>query len=369
MTTLAPSPTPLLPPGGGAGDGPCIWTTPANVAVTTRKQNEKPGRICWDFSVPAGTTVHYRAKVDIYHSWNTDTCCLFDGRSSTGGLSNVVTFTPAFGSFGFCECIDWDESTGGMTCAGQATADAMICPVAGSPGNMCVDRSALNTRPASCDGATPTAAPPTPWTVAPVTPSPPTCGYDWGSCLTSRCCASPSFTCYEQDASYAECRSDGCPDGWNCNVLPPPGATHPETCGGFCQRSLSVTSCKSYTDAATCQQHYVQTGSRTMPCTWTFCGESPECFADGTGLLDCPNLGSLCASECALLCGRTDLSVTGNTCGDFSNDESQCRKSYITKLGKRMPCRWTACRCYADGETQLDCDNIDALCPTSLLAK
>merc|ERR1712061_264435 len=143
--------------------------------------------------------VHYQAKEDIYHWWNADACCLFSGGAGADNLSNVVTFTPAFGSFGFCECIGWQEDTGDVTCAGGATATAMICPVAASSGSMCTDRGALASRPTTCGSVSPTLAPPVgttvppvgttvppvgttvPPTVPPATPEPPTCAPDWGS--------------------------------------------------------------------------------------------------------------------------------------------------------------------------------------------
>jgi len=361
--TLPPSvaPTPTTPGGGGGGaDLPCMWTSPAGKQVTTRKQNEKPGRICWEFEVPMGTMVHYQKKVDIYHSWNTDTCCLFSGSSGSGGPANVVTFTPQWGSFGFCECIGWNPSTGGTTCAGQATPAAMICPVPGGDGSMCVDTTALQARPSECGSGTP--APP----VAPtpgVTPSPPTCAADWGSCLSSRCCASSHFTCYEQDASYAECRSDGCPAGWKCNELKP---VLPAVCADFCGRVPSSESCSSFVTAATCNKHYFQEGTHTMPCSWTGCG---ECFANGAGLLDCPDLTSVCASGCQQLCGKEDLALTSKTCNDYSHDQGQCERSYFSRAGRSMPCKWTACRCYADGETLLQCPDSTSNCGTSLLMK
>jgi len=118
------------------------------------KQSEKPGRICWEFAVPTGYAVHYQHSGDIYHSWNTEKCCHFAGLS--GGQSNIVTFTPQYGNFGFCECIGWTPSTGSMDCAGQATPEAMICPVEGGSGyTMCPDST---TTPPACCGAAATLA-------------------------------------------------------------------------------------------------------------------------------------------------------------------------------------------------------------------
>lgn len=104
-----------------------------------------------------------------------------------------------------------------------------------------------------------------------------------------------------------------------------------------------------------------------MPCSWTGCSESPECFADGAGLLDCPSMDSICQVGCSQLCGKSDLTALGKTCGDLSVDEAHCKRSFFTKKGKRMPCKWSPCKCYADGETLLKCDNLGDICPPSLL--
>merc|ERR1740123_187879 len=47
-------------------------------------------------------------------------------------------------------------------------------------------------------------------------------------------------------------------------------------------------------------------------------------------------------------------------------DASLCTRSYFTKLGRRMPCRWTDCRCYPDGEDLLQCDvdQLNDICAT-----
>merc|ERR1712241_563206 len=82
-----------------------------------------------------------------------DACCLNAGTSGSNGPANVVSFTPAYGNFGFCECIGWTPETGGTTCAGQATPDAMICPTGGSSGNLCADLSPLTRAPSECGGA------------------------------------------------------------------------------------------------------------------------------------------------------------------------------------------------------------------------
>merc|ERR1719499_358984 len=74
---------------------------------------------------------------------------------------------------------------------------------------MCADQSPLDTRPSECGGGgSPSPAPPDG-----------SCTEDWGDCINSRCCSGSGFTCYEMDASYAECRADTCPDDWSCRVL------------------------------------------------------------------------------------------------------------------------------------------------------
>lgn len=228
---------------------------------------------------------------------------------------------------------------------------------------MCVDRSALSTRPSECGSTSSTTPSPPPSTLPPTSP-PQTCAVDWGSCSSSRCCASSDFTCFAQDASYAECRRDGCPAGWACTVLTP-GLPTPESCADLCGHSPTSGSCSSHADAMSCTSHFFKKGAYFMPCSWTACG---ECFADGAAALHCPDLDSQCANECQQLCGKIDLSISGQTCGDFSHDEKQCVRSYFSKAGKRMPCKWTDCACYADGETLLDCASLDGVCPSAFLA-
>merc|ERR1712060_740813 len=62
-----------------------------------------------------------------------------------------------------------------------------------------------------------------------------------------------------------------------------------------------------------------------------------------------------------------DLALMDQTCGDLSGDQAQCTNSYFTKLGRRMPCKWTECRCYPDGEDLLQCDvdQLNDICATS----
>lgn len=101
-----------------------------------------------------------------------------------------------------------------------------------------------------------------------------------------------------------------------------------------------------------------------MPCSWTDCG---ACLADAAGLLECPDLDSQCASECRQLCGKVDMASKGQSCGDLSHDEGQCVRSFVSKEGVSMPCKWTECSCYADGEALLECASLDSVCPSSLL--
>lgn len=180
--------------------------------------------------------------------------------------------------------------------------------------------------------------------------------------MSSRCCVSPHFTCYEQDASYAECRIDACPAGWTCTVLTP-GLPMPETCADLCGRTVDSGSCTAHVDELTCTSHFFQVGAHAVPCSWTACG---ECFADGSAVMDCPDLGSLCASGCRQLCGKVDMGLTGQSCGDLS--QSQCAHSFYSTEGVSMPCKWSGCSCYADGETMLECSTLDGLCPASLVA-
>jgi hypothetical protein len=359
VSTTFPVSTTTYGGGGGVGNGPCMWTTPLGRQVTTRKQSEKPGRICWEFTVPQGTTVHYQAEVDIYHFWNIEKACCLAERSAVG--SNVVTFTPTWTSFGFCECIGWTSGAGGTTCAGQATAENMICPVEGEGGRgMCPDNSALSLQPAEC-GVGPTPAPPVPPSPGGPTPapSPPSCGNDWDSCLSSRCCASAGFTCFEKDATYAECRSDPCPDSWNCNV-PTPGPLPAPSCASFCSLT-AVSSCKVHQSEEDCMGHYLKIGAHTMPCAWSGC----SCNADGDRLLTCHGLDDACTNGCwRQLCGRTEL--VGETCADYSYSRELCNQKYFSKNGASVSCQWTGCGCFADGATVVQCPNRSQYCPAVL---
>lgn len=135
------SPAPAPPPPPSAGDAPgCVWTHPPDRKVRRTARNQKAGRVCWDFEVEPGTTVYYQSKTDVYAHWNANVCCLQAARqfgSKAGGESNVVAFTSDVDNFGFCECTAWDPEKPGSSCAGSATAEAMICPVLGATDGMC----------------------------------------------------------------------------------------------------------------------------------------------------------------------------------------------------------------------------------------
>lgn len=352
VSTMLPTAAPVTTtPSGGVSDLPCVWTSPLGRQVTMTKQNEKPGRICWEVVVPSGTSVHYQAQVDIYHAWNVQSCCLAE-RSNFG--TNVVTFTPSYQNFGFCECIGWTPETGGTTCAGQATAENMICPVSSGGGSgRCIDKSPLSQRPAEC-GAGGTLAPSTAPPPIPTLPPSAPCADDWTNCLTSRCCASAGFTCYEQDASYAECRSDACPASWSCNVL---GGQLPTGCTRFCSMT-AVSSCKSHQNEHDCEGNYFRIGARTMPCTWSGCG----CNAEGASMSTCPGLQEGCASDCLQLCGKTELSALGLTCGNYSHDADLCTQKYFNTDGVSISCKWLECSCVADGEFLLQCPLLSEDC-------
>jgi len=60
---------------------------------------------------------------------------------------------------------------------------------------------------------------------------PPSCSISWESCLESRCCGA-GYTCYEKDATYAQCQPTGqcapgvhpddpIPTAWTCRALVP----------------------------------------------------------------------------------------------------------------------------------------------------
>ena len=132
----------------------CIWTEPAGRTLERTPREEKDGRVCWDVTVPAGTKVYYQSKTDIYHAWNSNSCCLSAADSfgsDATGSPNLVVFTPTanVGTFGFCECTAWDPSNPGA-CAGAATADNMICPVLGASKEMCSEAASWDGLPVGC---------------------------------------------------------------------------------------------------------------------------------------------------------------------------------------------------------------------------
>merc|ERR1719189_2681555 len=214
----------------------CAWTTPPGGNVVMEKQSEKPGRICWSVDVPTGYAVHWQSNGDIYHSWNAGKCCQFEGLSSN--TTNVVTFTPQYGNFGFCECINWAPQTGSLECAGQATAEAMICPVEGSTDTkeMCSDSTSPNT----CGGGqpTPTSAP-TP-TQAPTQAPTPGCSDENQNCeswaASGQCEANPNYMLVNCRKSCGVCSGPG-PAPTPAPTPPPgPGICCYEGCGsGNCQ--------------------------------------------------------------------------------------------------------------------------------------
>lgn len=144
----------------------------------------------------------------------------------------------------------------------------------------------------------------------------------------------------------------------------PPTWPRPQSCADLCSYTPSSGSCSRHTSAPSCTSHYFRTGARVVPCTWTTCG---KCFGDGDGLLECPDLDKRCSGSCLQLCGRVDLMSTGQTCVDLSNDQHQCERSFFSKAGRSMPCKWSGCTCYADGETLLECPALASLCPVPMV--
>eukprot|EP00438_Fugacium_kawagutii_P003652 Skav224222 [mRNA] locus=scaffold939:1117631:1120810:+ [translate_table: standard] len=130
----------------------CIWTDPP-VEVQRTPREEKEGRVCWDYVVPAGTKVFYQSKTDIYNKWNSEACCLSAADtygSDSFGNPNIVVFTATIGNFGFCECTSWDPSNPGTSCAGEATAENMLCPVLGAQKDMCAESIDWDGLPVGC---------------------------------------------------------------------------------------------------------------------------------------------------------------------------------------------------------------------------
>jgi len=131
----------------------CIWTEPAGREVQRTPREEKDGRKCWDFVVEPGTTVYYQSNTDVYISWNADACCLSAATEFGSALAepNIVSFTTAIGSFGFCECTAWDPDSPDTSCAGQATANNMVCPVLGATSVMCEETADWDGIPVACN--------------------------------------------------------------------------------------------------------------------------------------------------------------------------------------------------------------------------
>lgn len=145
-----------------SASGECIWTDPP-VELQRTPREEKEGRVCWDYVVPVGTKVYYQSKTDIYNKWNSEACCLSAASTfgSDGGNPNIVVFTATIGNFGFCECTAWDPSNPGTSCAGEATAENMVCPVLGAQKEMCGESTNWDGLPVGCGTVSSTASPST----------------------------------------------------------------------------------------------------------------------------------------------------------------------------------------------------------------
>ena len=107
--------------------------------------------------------VYYQSKTDIYNKWNSEACCLSAASTfgSDGGNPNIVVFTATIGNFGFCECTAWDPSNPGTSCAGEATAENMVCPVLGAQKEMCGESTNWDGLPVGCGTVSSTASPST----------------------------------------------------------------------------------------------------------------------------------------------------------------------------------------------------------------
>ena len=105
--------------------------------------------------------MYYQSKTDIYNKWNSEACCLSAAStygSDTSGNPNIVVFTATIGNFGFCECTAWDPSNPGTSCAGEATATNMVCPVLGAQKDMCDETANWDGLPVGCGTVSSTAS-------------------------------------------------------------------------------------------------------------------------------------------------------------------------------------------------------------------
>ena len=154
--------------------------------------------------------MYYKSKTDIYNKWNSEACCLSAsasyGSDATSSDTNIVVFTPSFGTFGFCECIAWDPQNPGSSCAGEATAENLICPVQGAQKEMCEGAAYWDGLPVNCGTVSTTATTQVTTTTTTTTDS------GLGCCVwdPNRGCENNEFC----DSSKANCEGT-CGGTWN----------------------------------------------------------------------------------------------------------------------------------------------------------
>jgi len=157
-------------------------------------------------------------------------------------------------------------------------------------------------------------------------------------------------------------------------LVPSPPRGPPETCRDLCSRSfIADGSCAGYSDEAACTRHYIVRGAYSMPCSWLACG---ECFGDGERVLECPDLGALCAEpeptttgapspttapctdrnskcprwqdKCNLLAKQWECPMTCGTCGLCFDGHEKCTtvwkdKCHRSSVAEKCPLTCGAC--------------------------
>jgi len=74
------------------------------------------------------------------------------------------------------------------------------------------------------------------------------------------------------------------------------------------------------------------------------------------------------ALSCEGLCGRLNVSSSYGRCSALTTELS-CLQSYMTDGNLAIPCSWTHCGCYADGESLVECPEGVGQCTGTLLQR
>jgi len=335
-TPIQPTQAPKPPTQGGE----CLWTDPPGRKITRTARDQKTGRTCWDFEVQGGTTVYYQSNTDVYHKWTATACC--ERASSTwgsavGGPPNIVKFkAPQHGGmFGFCECTAWDPTNPGTSCAGQATAANMVCPVQGDSAGMCTDSSNLDDLPVQCGGGDapnpePRPVPGPDTTQAPPQPTGP-CSTEWQQCGGQGwngplCCQTGSYCDRTSNPLwYHQCKPGQAP-----RPAPKPAPQNPAP----------------------------ELEPEPEPTPEPEPISEPEPEPEPTPKPTPPK------SPCERFCPLTDLRSGGKFCGYLKKFPKLCSLSYVKSKNVVRMCEWSGTKCKSS-KTKTECLDLEALCAGS----